>query len=205
MAACGGRSRAAMFDIVARLLSDLPEPELRWRKPVLVAIMGLPGVGKTEIATYLAGCYPLVNLSTDSIRLKYGLASGPATHEVMYQATGKLLPKKAGVILDGIHLGRRHRDQVRRVAGEHGAYCAVIFATASPDIIEERLRERVQQSEQVTDDDKYVISPKHFVAIASYLEEPSADEEVIVVDTSYSRIDVQVSSLTYQLRHLLTM
>ncbi|HEY0070745.1 MAG TPA: AAA family ATPase, partial [Chloroflexia bacterium] len=115
-----------MPDIVTRLLADLPIEAVRWSRPVLIGIMGLPGAGKTEIANYLAERHPLVKLSTDSIRLKYGLASGPATHDVMYQVAGKLLPKNAGLILDGIHLGTRDRDRLRRVADEHEAYAAII-------------------------------------------------------------------------------
>jgi predicted kinase len=193
-----------MLDIVTGLLADLPTQQVRWSRPVLIGIMGLPGTGKTEIANYLAERHPLVKLSTDSIRLKYGLASGPATHDVMYQVAGKLLPKKASLILDGIHLGKRDRDRVRRVADEYGAYAAIIYATASPDIIEERLQQRLQQSQQATDDKYVVITPEHFAVIASYLEAPSDDEELYVVDTSQGTIEGQLSGLERQLRQLLT-
>jgi predicted kinase len=171
---------------------------------VLVAIMGLPGAGKTEIASYLAGRYPFVKLSADSIRLEHGLASGPATHEIMYQLAWKLLPEKVGLILDGIHLGKRDRERVRRVADEHAAYAAIIYATASPAIIEERLRQRLRRPEQTTGESKYVITPGHFASIASYLEEPSDGEEVFVVDTSRDSIGRQLSGLERQLRQLLT-
>ena len=193
-----------MTDIVARLLADLPAQEVRWSRPALVAIMGLPGAGKTEIASFLAERFPLVQLSTDTIRRKYGLASGPATHEVMYQVAGKLLPHKASLVLDGIHLGRHDRDRVRAVASEYKAYAAIIYATAAREIIEERLQQRLRQSQRTTDDGKHVITPEHFVAIASYLEEPSSDEEIFVIDTSHDAIDTQMSRLEHQLRQLLT-
>ena len=193
-----------MYDIVARLLADLPAHEVRWSIPALIAIMGVPGTGKTVIANYLAERHPLVKLSTDSIRREYGLPSGPATHEVMYHVAGKLLPEKTGLVLDGIHLGKRDRDQVRRVAKEYGAYAAIICATASREIIEERLQQRLRQSQQTTRDGEYVITPEHFAAIASYLEAPSDDEEIFVVDTSHDEIDAQLSGLERQLRHLLT-
>ena len=193
-----------MSDIVARLLADLPAQEVRWSRSALIAIMGLPGAGKTEIANYLAERYPLVKLSTDYIRLKYGLASGPATHEVMYGVAGKLLAEKASLVLDGIHLGRHNRDQARTVANEYKAYAAIIYATASREIIEERLQQRLRQSQRTANDGKYVITPGHFAAIASYLEEPADDEEVFVVDTSHDAIDKQMSDLEHLLRHLLT-
>jgi predicted kinase len=193
-----------MFDIVARLLADLPAQEVRWSRPALIAIMGLPGAGKTEIANYLVERYPLVKLSTDNIRLNYGLASGPAAHEVMYQVAGKLLPGKASLVLDGIHLGRHDRDRVRGVASEYGAFAAIIYATASREIIEERLQQRLRQSQRTAADGKYAITPEHFAAIASYLEEPSDDEEIYVVDTSHGAIGTQMSRLEHQLRQLLT-
>lgn len=196
-----------MSDIVASILADLPAGEVRWSRPALVAIMGLPGAGKTEVANYLAGRYPLVKLSTDSIRLKHGLSSGPAAHEIMHREAGKLLPEKASLIFDGIHLGKSDRDRVRAVADQYGAYAAIIYATASPQVIKERLRQRLRQAEhgeQTTGESKFAITSEQFASIASYLEAPSGDEEVFVVDTSLDRIGRQLSGLERQLRQLLT-
>lgn len=76
---------------VARVVADLASPPIAWHRPVLVAITGLPGTGKTELATCLAAHFPLIVLSTDAIRRAYGLPSGPSAHGIMYAVAAALL------------------------------------------------------------------------------------------------------------------
>jgi len=114
----GGTSK--MQETASRVLADLTLPLNSWRQPVLIAITGLPCTGKTEIAAYLGAHFPLIVLSTDAIRHTYGLASGPSAHPVMYEVAAVLLKDNVGLIFDGIHLGRRDRDEARAIAHRHG-------------------------------------------------------------------------------------
>lgn len=189
--------------IAARILADVTLPWRPWRAPVLIALFGLPGTGKTWTARALASRYPLVTLSTDALRLRHGLPSGPATLAAMYEVAGALLTRQGGVLFDGIHLGRCDRDAVRQFARRHGAQAALVFTTAGRAAIEERLEARRHRPGRTTGEGKFVIAPEHFARIAAYLEPPTADEVVWRVDTSRGTAERQLAALDAWLSPLL--
>jgi tRNA A37 N6-isopentenylltransferase MiaA len=81
---------------VSKVLADLALPLPSWREPLLITITGLPCTGKTEIARHLAAHFPLVMLSTDAIRLTYGLPSGPSAHAVQKSSSASATIMPAG-------------------------------------------------------------------------------------------------------------
>ena len=175
---------SAPADTAVRLLADvgaLPGP---WRRPVLVALMGLPGTGKSGTAAYLGSRLPLVVLSTDAIRLRYGLASGPATHEVMREVAAPALAAGAGVLLDGIHLGHGDRAGWRDLAVAAAAGFELVYTTAAPEVVAARLRARSAAPAETTAQGKFVVTPEHFSRFVAYLEEPAQDEPAWRLDTS---------------------
>lgn len=163
----------------------------QWRVPVLIGVFGLPGTGKTETTHSLATRYPLLALSTDAIRLRYQLASGPVTIDVMYAVAAALLPRNAGIIFDGIHMRRVDRLRLRQFAADSHADCAFIHTIANSAVIEERLEERRRNTEQTRAEGKFVIAPDHFARIASWLEAPTDEEGIWQVDTSANRHSLQ--------------
>lgn len=199
-----GRSSVGESDVAERLISQLDVPDNCWRCPVLIAIFGLPCTGKTELARYLSSRLPLVTLSTDAIRLRFGLSSGPSTHAIVYEAASMLLPRMVGIVWDGIHLGRRNRVQIREFAMRYGAHVELIYTIASDHVIRQRLEARIAAPEQTTAEGKYVITPEHFEQIARFLEAPGPDEEVHVIDTASGGIDQQLGPLVHQLGDFLT-
>lgn len=191
-------------NIVEKLVHDLGTiPSGQWRRPLLIAVSGLPCTGKTEVARYLARRFPLVLIETDATRLRYGLSSGPVTHEVIREAATMLLPRFASIVWDVIHLGRRDRDRVRRFAVDQDAHIEIIFTTASDDVVRERLNARLAAPEATTADGKYVITPDQFSTIAAYLEPPGSDEQVTSVDTSTGLQDEHFVPLFARLQALL--
>lgn len=189
--------------IAQQVVTHLSLPQERWSRPVLIGIFGLPCTGKTEIASSLSGRYPLIVLSTDAIRLHYQLASGPASHAIIVDVVDYLLPRRYGVVVDGIHLGRSDRDQIRRIARVHNARCWIIYATAAPSVIAQRLQARRSRPMHTTVEGKFVIAPDQFDRIAGYLEAPQVDEVIATVDTSHDDLQGQLAELERQLEAMI--
>jgi predicted kinase len=187
----------------ARVLSDLTLPTQRWVKPVLVGIFGVPGAGKTEVACSLSRRLPLLNLSTDALRLQYGFESGLVTRAVMDRLAIQLLPERVGIIFDGIHLGRKDRRAVVQVAQDCQAEAFLLYVVADPTVIEQRLQTRIEQPARIAAERKFVITPEHFGRIVSYLEPPTDDEAVITIDTSHGDIAAQLDPVEHYLNQYL--
>jgi predicted kinase len=189
--------------LTERILSELAIPPQRWFEPVLIGIFGVPGAGKTEVARYLAHHHPILVLSTDALRLRYGLESGLVTRRVMDQVAAQLLPQQVSIVFDGIHLAYKDRQAVRQLAAAYQADIHLIYVVADPEIIEQRLQARIQRAEQVAAEGKFVITPEHFSRIVNYLEPPMSDEPVVRVDTSRHDLDEQLGPLNRQLQRCL--
>lgn len=186
------------------VLAGVEIPPVIWSTPVLIGIFGLPGTGKTEIARLLGNRIPLVVLSTDAIRLRYGLASGSETIDVMYTVSAVLLANGASVLLDGIHLQFSDRLRLRRFAERHGADSALIYATARHPVIKLRLRDRERFPERTSSQGKFVISDSHFARIAAYLEPPQEHENIWTIDTSNNDPASHIADLERWLQRRLT-
>jgi predicted kinase len=171
--------------LAGQLLADLPTHADRWRRPVIVALWGLPGTGKSALAAALAERLPLTLLSTDALRLRHGLASGPATHELIYDLAGPLLRRGGGVLWDGIHATRAHRAAVRAFAEHHGAHLELVRTTAADATIRERLARRAAAPERTTAEGKFVVTPEKLAQFVAWLEPPGPDEPAgLTVDTT---------------------
>jgi predicted kinase len=190
-------------DTTSKVLAALTLPSSAWRRPLLIAITGLPCTGKTEIAAYLAAHLPLIVLSTDAIRRTYHLPSGPSAHAVMYDVAALLFRDGIGVIFDGIHLARRNRDEARAFAHRHGAQFELIYTTATQAVVAQRLQARRAAPADTAAAGKFVITPDHFEQIRQYLEVPTADEAVWTVDTSEHKTGELLAPLQERLGILL--
>ncbi len=167
------------------ILKSLTIPPVRWEKPVIIAVMGLPGTGKSTVAQHLADLYPMIVLSTDALRLKFGFASGPETLEVMHTVIARLMPRKRAIIIDGVYLDRKSRiEHTTTLAEQHDAYYRLIHTIASQTVIDKRLKARIDNPDATKKAEKFVITPEHFARIKSYFEPPAPDEPVLTVNTS---------------------
>ena len=113
----------------------------------------------------------------------------------MYEATKILLRQRIGIVWDGLHLGRADRGRFRSFAEEQHAKCVLIYATASDQIVQQRVRARLAHPNETVAEGKVVITPEHFQRIASYLEPPLAKEDVVTVDTTAGTIDRLLGAL----------
>ena len=195
---------AALAALADRVLAELPAHAGRWRQPVLVALWGLPGTGKSALAAALAEQLPLTLLSTDALRLRHGLPSGPATHELIYAAAARLLSQRGGVLWDGIHSTRAHRAAVRAFAGRHAAHLELVRTTAADAAIRERLAGRAATPEQTTAEGKFVVTPEKLAQFVAWLQPLGPDEPPgLEIDTTEGTPDALAAPLVARLEHML--
>jgi predicted kinase len=122
------------------------------QKPILIAMAGLPGSGKSALAARLAVALPAVIINKDTVRaavfppqeIEYTTAQDDFVLSLMYQAAAYLLKKGRTVILDGRTFTRRvQRTELMKAASEAGVRVRIIFCTAPDDVIKERLERDV--------------------------------------------------------------
>ncbi len=76
----------------------------------------------------------------------------------------------------------------------------IIYPMAHQQVITRRLHARASQPEQTSAAGKFVITPQHFTSVASYLEAPTPDEDVVTIDTSDGAIGAQLGPFEAELR-----
>jgi predicted kinase len=115
---------------------------------VLVAMMGLPGSGKSALARRIAPVLPAVILDKDTIRaalfppteIEYSVQQDDFCVEIMLQAAAYLLRKGRSVILDGRPFSKRYQvEAVVNFALNAGFALKVIECVCSDESIGERL------------------------------------------------------------------
>ena len=127
-------------------LGPLPPPVAR---PVLVALIGLPGAGKTTVARRIAGRFPLLVLESDELRRDlipvpdYSQAESTRLFVAMHRLIAGLLARGVPVLLDATNLVEAHREPLRRLAREAGAKLVLVLVQAAPQVVRERLSRRL--------------------------------------------------------------
>ena len=152
----------------AREQSDLALAHLERGRLRLVLVGGLPGSGKTTVATHLAATYGWVHLSSDLTRkdlagptsddhredpFRSGLYSPERTaltYTAMLCEARALLVKGQSVVLDASWVDSRTRDPARSLAQELSADLIELQCTAPPDVADTRILERGVTSSDAT-------------------------------------------------------
>ncbi|MEE8443380.1 MAG: AAA family ATPase [Dehalococcoidia bacterium] len=131
--------------LLASLERPLPEPVLY---PVLVAVSGLPGTGKSFLSQRLAELMPLAVLESDALRK--GLVPSPLytagesarLFRAVYELVDLLLKQRVPVLLDATNLLAVHRERLYEIAERHGAKVILVRTKAPPEVVHRRLKER---------------------------------------------------------------
>ncbi len=123
----------------------LPEPV---STPVLIAVSGLPGSGKSFFCRQLSERLSLPILESDVMRRR--LYPTPVhdrpESERLFRACHLLiqdfLEKGVSIIFDATNLVERHREQLYRIADDTGAKLILVRVEAPPELVHKRLRRR---------------------------------------------------------------
>jgi predicted kinase len=116
------------------------------RAPLLVAMAGLPGTGKSSVALGLSQALGLPILSVDPIEsaildagVQQGYESGLAAYLVAERLAGDFLASGIGVVIDAVNAVPEARGTWERLAAERGGRLEIIECVIT-DATEHRAR-----------------------------------------------------------------
>ncbi len=147
------------FELAKRYATPLAQP-------MVMAVTGLPGTGKTAVARALAGELGWRVLSADAVRQElFGTAKKPAeyeqgaytpeanrlTYDKLIELGREYLQRNGGVILDATFRHAEDRAQAQAMAAAAGAEWRVIECQLAPDLVKARLEKRAAAHEGLSD------------------------------------------------------
>jgi aminoglycoside phosphotransferase family enzyme/predicted kinase len=145
---------AAAFDL-ARSYAEVRD------RPLLVAMMGFSGSGKSALARELARRVPAVRIASDEVRKEhagvpafthlgpeeYSAAQRHAVYDELRRRAIPLLEAGLHVLLDATFLAPEERQQAALTAAEHGAEFRVVECRCPNPIIRKHLQARAERVE----------------------------------------------------------
>ncbi len=136
---------AAAVEQVRRALTLPAETTAR---PILIALSGLPGTGKSFLARRIAAHLPCVIVESDFIRKTlipqptYTSEESAYIHQVAHAVIAQLLRAGHRVICDATNLAEWHRERLLLLAAQNDARAFILQTIAPEKIVKERLRRR---------------------------------------------------------------
>ncbi|MBL7805274.1 MAG: AAA family ATPase [Saprospiraceae bacterium] len=120
---------------------------------VLILVCGLPGTGKTTVASAFAAATGALHVNSDVLRKKLGLmghytpADKARVYEALIEEAKTALMGKRPVIVDSTFYQEKIREPFRRLATDCGAELYWIMVGASEPVIRERVGKERADSE----------------------------------------------------------
>ena len=117
-------------------------------QPLLVAMCGLPGTGKSYFAAKLTERLPFLILETDRLRKvlverpKYTTGEHRRVFNSCYHLINHYLINGYSVLFDATNLNEEFRFYLYDISKSTGAPLALVHATAPQDTVRRRLKER---------------------------------------------------------------
>ena len=118
------------------------------KQPLLVAMCGLPGTGKSYFAAKLTGQVPFLVLETDRLRKvlvehpKYTSGEHRRVFRSCYHLIEEYLSNGYSVLFDATNLNEEFRSFLYGISESTGAPLAVVHVTAPKDTVRRRLKQR---------------------------------------------------------------
>lgn len=178
-------------DRLTESLGQLPEPIA---EPGFIVVSGLPGTGKSYFCGKLAERLYFLILESDALRKalfpapSYGRQESSYLFRAIHLLIERLLKKGISIILDATNLSERHRERLYHIADRVNAKLILVRVEAPPEVVQERLKHRLENSEGKSDADWTVyqrmkptvdrISRNHYVVDTSRDIAPVLDKIV---------------------------
>ncbi len=122
-------------------------------RPILVALCGLPGAGKTHFARELTKQAPFCVFESDRIRKalvpkpKYTPGEHARVFNVCHFLIEEYLSQGQRVLFDATNLTENFRLPLRQISQRQNARLVLVHLTAPREVIRQRLREREEERE----------------------------------------------------------
>lgn len=160
-------------------------------RPMIVAMSGFSGTGKSVVAASIADALNAPVLATDRLRRetttapdRYDPANRLAVYRLMIERARALLAAGRPVILDGAFLRAEERELAARLAMELATPLYFVHVVAEPDVVEQRIRSRAEQPGQTTSEATIeVLRAQRAGAEAAPVSWPSPGA-VVTIDTT---------------------
>jgi aminoglycoside phosphotransferase family enzyme/predicted kinase len=153
----------------AAQLLGIAREHLERGQVALVLVGGLPGTGKSTLATDVADRFGWTVLRSDEVRKDlagiahtervaagvreglYGPEATAVTYRELLDRARRLLELGEPVVLDASWADRRHREAAAAVAGQTHSELVELECTAPPDVAVERLQARARAGADASD------------------------------------------------------
>ena len=133
-------------------------PEISAR-PFVVAVMGLPGAGKSVVARAIEDQLQLRRVCRDQIRAamfprcNYSFIEKRAAYKGVLLALEINCMLRVGSVIDGMTFSRRRElDRVAEVAGRHGVDTIPLLISCPPDLARERVARDIELNRHIAAD-----------------------------------------------------
>jgi aminoglycoside phosphotransferase family enzyme/predicted kinase len=177
--------------------------------PVVVAMSGLSGSGKSVVAQSLAEQLGGVCVRSDVERKRlfglpatarvpaaeiYGAAAGTRTYERLHQVVRSCIDARVPVVVDAASLRRHERHAMRELAESLDVRFHLVVCDAPLPLLRRRVAERAAQGTDPSDADAAVLEQQ-----LQWREPIAADEQPVTVvletDTGLDRLDAACGDL----------
>ncbi len=148
---------------------DMAKRQIAPRSPILVAMSGLSGSGKTWFSSKLMGAMPAVRVRSDIERKRMaglrdtgksfsgvgeGIYTAAASRDVygrLFSVARLLLDNEHNVILDAAFLRKADRAAAIDIARSGGRFVVIVAVTAPTEVMRERIRRRARLSDDASE------------------------------------------------------
>ena len=155
----GIQQNQLLFSDVERLtesLGQLPEPVV---KPFFIVVSGLPGTGKSHFCSKLEESLSFLILESDALRKTlfsvpcYSRQESSHLFQTIHVLIERLLKRGVSLILDATNLSERYRERLYSIADRLDVKLILVWVEAPPQIVHERIKNRLEDSKAKSDAD----------------------------------------------------